>query len=1787
MQRQVLIVDDNAVNNSILQKILEDEYEVSVATSGSEALAVLRKSHDAISAVFLDIVMPEMNGFEVLKEIRADQDFASMPVMICTEAADDDAEIKALSYGANDFIRKPYNAQVIKFRLRNVIELRENASSVSLVTTDELTGLYNRKAFLAKAGELIAQHPPGYYIMACFDIDSFKVINDQYGSLRGDAVLKHVAQVFLNGFAPVGGICCRVMADNFAVLYPTSFCDSDEIYELRRKAAAFDASMPPIAFSIGRYVVNDVTLAVSSMYDRASIAESSVKGRYDKHVAYYDRTMRDSLLMEQQIVMEMHYALEDKEFEIWLQPQYNHSSKALIGAEALVHWRRVRAGMLVSPGEFIHIFERNGFIYELDKYIWEQVCLLLRRWIDSDRAPLPIAVNVSRVDVFQSDFYEVLTGLVQKYKIPVDLLRLEITESAFSRSSAQIIEVIKRLVDYGFTIEIDDFGSGYSSLNILKDVPASILKLDMRFLETGEDSSRGGNILESIVRMAKWINMAVIAEGVETKEQADYLKSIGCNYVQGYLYNRPMPVTEYETLAASLEKDPQLIYIEAVEALDNNAFWDPKSMETLIFNSYVGGACIFEYSNNRAEVLRANEKFAKILSTENTKLTLEDILGVSWTDHLDFENRLIVREALMNAIQTHDEASCEVVFTNLPWFENDVYLRLTMRVLATVGNRYLIYCTNDNLTAQRDSEQRERSLTEQMRLVMEKVNSGISASIFEENGSVRYLFANEKYYEIRGYTKEQFEAEVESPFSMIHPDDRQYIEQAMRTHMEEGTPAILKYRCIRRDGTIIHVRISVSVVHFAGIHDKICLSVLSDITNLVVAEENVAKIAAQIRAIMDSIDGGVTAVTFDEQGNTCVEFKNERYYDIFGYTQEQFESEIKDVFDLVHPDDREQTRQIVHKIMETKNGNVFSYRCIKRNGDVITVRSHATVKKIPGIANDVLLSVMGDITDEVLTRQQAIQNAGHLHEIMNNIDGGVSATRLVEGRIEYQFANAHYYSMLDYTPEQFRQELPNGIVDLIHPDDVQRYYEAIERIESRGRNTSVSLEFRVHTRDGEWKWVRSNMSSYTFAEMTEPIRLAVMTDITKEKESSQKIIETSSQLRFINRVAHDLFMEMDAQKGLADLLRKTMRYYTAKRAYIFEFSKDKLTARKTCGVNEKGDVYADDPELDPTSEELAVLIKNLEKKGFVDIHNIDAMTTARKAEKEILKKRGCFSTTVVPLLDHKELIGFIGIDNPAPHLFHVELLKTIADYIVSILMRRDFKRQIQADNEIMTQLMNDTPGGFARLRVLSDDTYEVDYVNQGFCDLMKMSSEEIVEKYSKDAFSGLHPDDYDIVKTAVKGMMKENKPFMVKYRLLDNNKEYVWVMTVGRLVLDASGERFLHLYYTELSDVEKQEMSLRDILPIALSTMMESSSDLSFMKDINLNYLFCTRAFAKLGGLESEKEIVGKTDYDLFDKELAEKYRSDDRKLIEDGKSLIDYVESIPSTDGVPHYSSTSKYLLRDEFGNVIGLYGIGRDVTEYRESYKHLKLLTDSVSGGIATFSSTRNEIKTLYFNDGYCALMGYTREEYSNLTKDNPVVCVHKEDLPEFWEKVQDLLNGKTSTINNTHRLLTKSGNIIWVDFIGSATDRVEDKVFVNCLIVDVTARKLTEDKLLMNEELYRLALMQSGDFVCLYSVADKAVTMTSEVAAFFGTPVRIVNVPYARVESGAIGKESIDDYMEFYEGILRGKKKGSMVIDSKTAHGWRRFKAEYLTLFMDSGAPVGAIVSFKHLSDEAKGV
>ena len=551
-RKYVLIVDDCQQDRMAVADVLRSDYDILEACNGKQALEILSRKRAQISLIMLDLMMPVMDGYEFLEMYRKRKEYSYLPVVVCTTEDDPEREQKSLELGAWDFVLKNSSPGIMRLRAGNAIE----KSKVRFLEYDFLTGIYGQQKFYQATRELLDQRAGANFAFIHFDIDRFRIINTLYGSKEGDRLIHFVAGAIRKVMTAYGrGTYGRLGGDVFGMCVP--YEDGAAIYhilegiraEIRKHSVHYY-----LETCAGIYLVDDPDMEVAAMHDKAEIAAGQGKGQYMVHDVLYTEEIGQKVLREQHIIDEMDAALAEQQFIVYFQPKYQLKKMAPYGAEALVRWKKP-SGEIVLPNEFIPIFERNGFITKLDYYVWEKVCQFIDSELSQGRNPAPISVNVSRVNLYNPDFMDSLIDLIHRYHIPPHYLNLELTESVFSEDAELIQRAVNYLHDAGFTILMDDFGSGYSSLNILKDVDLDVLKIDMKFFSKGNTAEKGAKIIEAVIRMAESLDMMVIAEGVEEKHQVDFLNDLGCDYIQGYYFGRPMSQDQYEKLTNHDEEE--------------------------------------------------------------------------------------------------------------------------------------------------------------------------------------------------------------------------------------------------------------------------------------------------------------------------------------------------------------------------------------------------------------------------------------------------------------------------------------------------------------------------------------------------------------------------------------------------------------------------------------------------------------------------------------------------------------------------------------------------------------------------------------------------------------------------------------------------------------------------------------------------------------------------------------------------------------------------------------------------------------------------------------------------------------------------------------------------------------------------------------------------------------------------------------------------------------------------------------------------------------------------------
>ena len=541
-RQYILIVEDEEINRSMLGNMLQGDFSMLYAVDGAEALEQIRKYKDEIAIVLLDLLMPRMNGMEVLKVMKKEGEFSQIPVIVMT--ADQSAEVECLKVGAMDFIPKPYPTwEIVRARVNRCIELSEKRTIIESTERDTLSGLYNLNYFL----NYVRMYDRHYTDMAMdaivVDVNHFHMLNERYGKQYGDTVLARIGERVRAIAREIGAVGCRQNGDTFLIYTPHRE-DYEEILDrISEGIGGEKASANRVRLRMGVYSNVNKTLEIESRFDYAKIAAKKVRSGFRKAVGIYDTEMHNAELYRERLLEDFKPSLENNRFKVYFQPKYDirPDKPVLSSAEALVRWDHPELGM-ISPGVFIPLLEDNGLILELDKFVWRETAARIRAWKDRFGFSVPVSVNVSRIDMLTPNLKGIFHEILAAYALSTEDLILEITESAYTGDAEQVISTARDLrgMGMGFRIEMDDFGTGYSSLGMLTHLPIDVLKLDMSFVRSAFGESRDVRMIELILDIADYLHVPVVAEGVETEEQYLALKAMGCDFVQGYYFSKPV-----------------------------------------------------------------------------------------------------------------------------------------------------------------------------------------------------------------------------------------------------------------------------------------------------------------------------------------------------------------------------------------------------------------------------------------------------------------------------------------------------------------------------------------------------------------------------------------------------------------------------------------------------------------------------------------------------------------------------------------------------------------------------------------------------------------------------------------------------------------------------------------------------------------------------------------------------------------------------------------------------------------------------------------------------------------------------------------------------------------------------------------------------------------------------------------------------------------------------------------------------------------------------------------------
>lgn len=928
-----------------------------------------------------------------------------------------------------------------------------------------LTGLYFGHAYFSEVEEYLKTVDEKECCMMAMDIEHFRLYHQIHGQEESNQLLLIVAGMLHEYEKEHGGVAGYLGGDNFALV--TAY-DKESLKELRQQIREEirkrnNTSGYPPAYGI--YAIHDKNEEASTMYNRAMVALSYVIGNYTCRCCEYFSEMDGKDEEEIRLLSEIQEGLENDEFTFYIQPQVDISQSKIVGGESLVRWIHGEKGM-VSPGIFIPVLEKNGFIADLDQVVWDKVCKWLRSCIDRGYKPVPVSVNVSRIDIFSIDVPKYLISLVEKYDISPDLLKVEITESAYAEDGAVIIETAHALREYGFLVMMDDFGTGYSSLNMLSSVPVDVLKMDMRFLEINEnDEEKGVGILESVINMARQMRIPIVVEGVETTAQETLLKKMGCCYTQGFYYYKPMSIEAFEEILSDDNNlDHNGFWYRQAESIHLREFLDTNLFNDTVINNILGPAVFYEMVDNHIEITRVNNQYFQLAG-----IPIQEEKGYRkrfWNSVRD-DDRQLLYSIFEEAYQNQTEGATG--FIN--FIRRDgVVLWVNIRVYflrEKEGHRLFYASLTDMTTMKADTViptsivYELKELTENQRRHMEKYYGNIPSPfsimkpVFDEKENV-------VDYEINYANKEL------SRMCGGETGRLKYLMGKLYEGKEDVFFDALYKAAYLGERETLHVYSTISNQYFDvelyQYQQGYACCMLQEATNSHIHERISRNIMTTFREVLFlNLQDNYCRVIYPEENDIL--------------SRGDYEEIVSRRFDTgkIRPYDEEGVREFLalenlKKALRKKDSVEYKYkRAVEPAGEewcVTTVTvSERQQDGAPKTATVTIRSI------ESLMREKESNKRINMAKMLETMSDGFFIY-LADGDEKILYANPPVVQMFGCrTSTEFKELTSNTFTGFVHPDDIKRVeWEIKSQIDETDRNMDF-IRYRIIRRDGEIRWV--------------------------------------------------------------------------------------------------------------------------------------------------------------------------------------------------------------------------------------------------------------------------------------------------------------------------------------------------------------------------------------------------------------------------------------------------------------------------------------------------------------------------------------------------------------------------------------------------------------------------------------------------------------------------------------------------------------------------------------------
>ncbi len=928
-----------------------------------------------------------------------------------------------------------------------------------------LTGLYSEKAFFEEVENFLKNTDDKTYCMMAIDVEHFRLYNTLHGREEGDNLLRFIADMLRAYRVAQGGVIGYLGGDNFALVTEYNKETLDQLREGIREEIRNKNNTTGYPPAYGIYSIVDRTESPSLMYHRATLALSYVIGNYTNRVKEYYPDMDSKVEQEIRLLSEIQEGMDNDEFTFFIQPQCDITKGKIVGGESLVRWIKPEKGM-VSPGVFIPVLEKNGFIADLDRIVWDKVCQWLRECMDRGYKPVPISVNVSRIDIFSLDVPKYLISLVEKYEISPELLKVEITESAYAEEGDSIVETVNRLRDYGFIVMMDDFGSGYSSLNMLKSVPVDVLKMDMRFLEINEnEEEKGIGILESVINMARQMRIPIVVEGVETEIQESLLRKMGCCYTQGYLYYKPMSIDAFEKLLVDDDGlDHSGFWYRQAESIHLREFLDTNLFNDNVINNILGPAVFYDMYENHIEITRVNEQYFKLAGIPRQEQ--EDYQRKFWNSVRDDDRQLLYSIFAQAYKNVATGASGFINFLR----RDGVSLWVNIKVffLREKDGHKLFYAALTDMTEMKSDTIVASSLTHELAELSDKQRDemekyygdipsafGIGKPVLDASGKpvdFEINYANKILSRMAGEDLERLRYLVESLFENRKDE---LLDAAYRVAYKGEKVCLQKYSTISNRYLELHL--------YPYVKGYVCCT-LRDVTHSHIYEKVSRNIMESFREVFFiQMQDNYCRMIFPDENDMLNRGNYEevinRHFDA-GQISLYDEAGVREFLSL------ENLRRVLRK----KDSVEYKYkRRVKDGGLEWCITTFSVSERMedgtPKTATMTIRSI------ESLMREKESNKRKNMSSMLETMSDGFFIYKAEEDE-QILYANPKVCHLFGCrTSTEFKALTGNTFPGLVHPEDVKRVqWEIHSQVKESDRNMDY-IRYRIIRKDGEIRWI--------------------------------------------------------------------------------------------------------------------------------------------------------------------------------------------------------------------------------------------------------------------------------------------------------------------------------------------------------------------------------------------------------------------------------------------------------------------------------------------------------------------------------------------------------------------------------------------------------------------------------------------------------------------------------------------------------------------------------------------